>query len=231
MSRRAARQAAVEILYAADVRGVDPGDVLDERRDADDYAALLVREATRRRDELDGFITRHAVDWRIDRMSSVDRNVIRVGVLELLLGEVPHAAVMDEAVEIAKRFSGAEAGKFVNGVLAAVLQEMDYGQGGVGDAGGGGGGAGGGEVGGAGSAGGVGAGGGGGAGAGAGGGGGAGAGAGGGGGAGAGAGGGGIGRGGSTGGGRSEGAVADGGSGAKGNGASAGEGGARRESL
>src|SRR5919108_2315306 len=124
MSRRAARVAAVEILYAADVRGVDAETVASERRDCDAYAALLVREAKRRATELDGMIERHSIGWRLDRMSLVDRNVLRIAVLELLMSDVPPAAVIDEAVDIAKLFSGEEAGRFVNGVLAAVATAL-----------------------------------------------------------------------------------------------------------
>jgi N utilization substance protein B len=124
MSRRAARVAAVEILYAADVRDVDAADILAERAGSDAYTDLLVIEVARRRPELDEIIGRHAVDWRVDRMSVVDRNVLRVAVLELLSGDVPAAAAIDEALEIAKRFSGEQAVGFVNGVLAAVLQDV-----------------------------------------------------------------------------------------------------------
>ncbi|HYZ90989.1 MAG TPA: transcription antitermination factor NusB [Actinomycetota bacterium] len=133
MSRRAARVAAVEVLYAADVRDVEASDVLAERPAPDPYTDLLVGEVARRRGELDEIIGRHAVDWRVDRMSPVDRNVLRIAVAELLLAEVPAAAVIDEALEIAKRFSGEQAVAFVNGVLAAVLQ--DVGAGGVDDGG------------------------------------------------------------------------------------------------
>jgi len=168
MSRRAARVAAVEVLYAADIRGANPLDVLGERPDVEDYTEELVREAISKRDELDDLISRHSVGWTLDRMSPVDRNVLRIGTLELLVGDVPAAAVIDEAIDIAKRFSGEEAGRFVNGVLDAVRQELVGSGGGGGAEGGsagGGGGAGGGGAG-AGGAGGAGAGGAGGAGAG-----------------------------------------------------------------
>ena len=161
MSRRAARVAAVEVLYAADIRGANPLDVLGERPDVEDYTEELVREAISKRDELDDLISRHSVGWTLDRMSPVDRNVLRIGTLELLVGDVPAAAVIDEAIDIAKRFSGEEAGRFVNGVLDAVRQELVGSGGGGGAEGGsagGGGGAGGGGAG-AGGAGGAGAGG------------------------------------------------------------------------
>lgn len=121
MSRRAARLAAVEVLYAADVREADALQVASERDDLDGYGTDLVRGVVARREEIDELLTAHAVGWRPGRMSPVDRNVLRVAVLELLEGDVPPAAIIDEAVEIAKHLSGEEAGRFVNGVLAGVL--------------------------------------------------------------------------------------------------------------
>jgi N utilization substance protein B len=118
-SRRAARVAAVETLYAADVRGV-PASELGE--DLPEYASHLVREIEARRPEIDELLTAHATGWRPERMSPVDRNVLRVAVLELLEGDVPPAAAIDEAIEIAKSLSGEEAGRFVNGVLGGVLE-------------------------------------------------------------------------------------------------------------
>jgi len=120
-SRHAARVAAVETLYAADVRGVAPSELIE---DIAEYAAQLVRAVEARRAEIDELLTAHATGWRPDRMSPVDRNVLRVAVLELLEGDVPPAAAIDEAVEIAKNLSGEEAGRFVNGVLGGVLQAI-----------------------------------------------------------------------------------------------------------
>jgi N utilization substance protein B len=116
--------AAVEILYAADVRGVPAAQLAAEDEDLPAYAAHLVEAVSERRDEIDALLTEHAVGWRPDRMSPVDRNVLRVAVLELLEGDVPPAAAIDEAVEIAKNLSGEEAGRFVNGVLGGVLQAI-----------------------------------------------------------------------------------------------------------
>ena len=119
MTRRAARVAAVEMLYAADIREVPASQLVDE--DAHPYTKLLVSAVCERQGEIDRLLAEHAIGWRPERMSPVDRNVLRVGALEILQGEVPAAALIDEAVEIAKSFSGAEAGRFVNGVLAAIL--------------------------------------------------------------------------------------------------------------
>ncbi len=135
MSRRAARVAAIEVLYGAGVRDVGVAELLGERGDVDPYTELLVHHVIDRRGELDDLIRGHSIDWAPERMSPVDLNVLRVGVLELLERDVPPAAVIDEAVEIAKHFSGEDAGRFVNGVLAAVMSKIqDDGAGGVGGA-------------------------------------------------------------------------------------------------
>jgi N utilization substance protein B len=124
VSRRASRIAAVEVLYGADVRNTGTDELTRERTDLDDYALHLVEEVRSRQAQLDDIITKHSLGWTTDRMSSVDRNVLRVAVLELMERDVPKAAAIDEAVEIAKRFSGEEAGRFVNGVLAAVMSTL-----------------------------------------------------------------------------------------------------------
>ncbi len=135
MSRRAARITAVEVLYGADVRGEPAPQLLDERDDADPYARHLVDNVHARRAELDGLIADHARSWRPERMSPVDLNVLRVAAFELIEGDVPPAAVIDEAIDIAKRFSGEEAGRFVNGVLEGLRQSL-VGGGGAGGGGG-----------------------------------------------------------------------------------------------
>src|SRR5436309_204802 len=104
MSRRASRIAAVEVLYGADVRGSETQTLLDERDDLDDYALHLVEQVRERMPQLDDLIASHSVGWTTERMSPVDLNVLRVAVLELLERDVPKAAAIDEAVEIAKRF-------------------------------------------------------------------------------------------------------------------------------
>ena len=94
---------------------------MDLHEELSQYANHLVSAVEARRGEIDALLTAHATGWRPERMSPVDRNVLRVAVLELLEGDVPPAAAIDEAVEIAKNLSGDEAGRFVNGVLGGVL--------------------------------------------------------------------------------------------------------------
>jgi transcription antitermination protein NusB len=122
VSRRAARLAAVELLYGLDVRGDGEG-VEEQGQDA--YSQHLVRGVRDRLPDLDEVIRRYAVGWAPERMSVVDRNILRVAAFELLEDEVPAPAVIDEAVSIAKKLSGVKAGRFVNGVLEAVRQVLD----------------------------------------------------------------------------------------------------------
>lgn len=126
MSRRRARITAVELLYAADVRGVPVGTLLAERETeaVAPYAAHVALACEERREEIDGLLRGASTKWTPERMALVERNVLRVGILELLEGEMPTAAAIDEAIEVTKRFSGDEAARFVNGVLEGVRSRL-----------------------------------------------------------------------------------------------------------
>ena len=91
----------------------------------DPYAIDVVTGVSEHGVRIDALITRLAPDWPVDRMPTVDRAVIRLGVYELMeRPDVPTAVILDEAVTLAKRYSTDEAGKFVNGVLAAPAREL-----------------------------------------------------------------------------------------------------------
>ena len=92
---------------------------------ADDFANELLCGAVRRAPEADGLIAAHAEHWRLERMSAVDRNILRLAVFELLEGQTPPPVVIDEALEIAHRFSGDEAAHFINGVLDAIRKDIE----------------------------------------------------------------------------------------------------------
>jgi N utilization substance protein B len=124
--RSDAREQAVSLLYEAEQRTVSAMSLVAER-------GLVAEELTRSlligvedsRERIDAVITAHARDWPLERMPAIDRAVLRLGVHELLSRpEVPVAVVIDEAVEIAKRFSTDDSGRFVNGVLAAVARDV-----------------------------------------------------------------------------------------------------------
>ncbi|MBI4875478.1 MAG: transcription antitermination factor NusB [Acidobacteria bacterium] len=112
---------AIEAYYGSLLREDEEFDVPPRR---DKFMAELVRSAVARLEEIDDRIQKHSAHWRLDRMPAVDRNIIRLAVCELLLGGTPPAVVIDEALELARRFSGEESVPFVNGVLDAVKREM-----------------------------------------------------------------------------------------------------------
>ena len=128
MRRADARAQALEVLYEADSRGESPAAVMARRRAGegdplDAYAVELVEGFLAHAAEIDRMIAGHARRWHLDHMPVVDRNALRLGLYELAWGGIPPAVAMDEAVELCKRFSTAEAGRFVNGILAAVAAE------------------------------------------------------------------------------------------------------------
>ncbi|HXH81858.1 MAG TPA: transcription antitermination factor NusB [Candidatus Tectomicrobia bacterium] len=130
--RRKAREIALQFLYQLDQHGAaDPaphaGDFWERHPVAPDtrrYAEELVRGATRRHDEIDAIIAQCAERWDLERMAVVDRNILRLAVYELLWEPaVPPKVVINEAIEIAKKFGTGESGRFINGVLDRILKE------------------------------------------------------------------------------------------------------------
>ena len=119
----------MQALYQADVSRFTIEDALDnvfeeEKLIAEtkDFAGKLAKTAWKQKDEIDHLITKHSKDWRLDRMGSVDRNILRLAFSELLVKETPHQIVVDEAVELAKKYSSPEAAKFINGILGGYLK-------------------------------------------------------------------------------------------------------------
>ena len=125
-TRRQARELALSLLYEADTKTVAPAEVLaDFPIDPDPFAADLVSGVGEHQTEIDDLIRRFARDWTIDRMPVVDRNLLRIGIYELLQRpDVPTAALISEAVELARRYSTEESGRFVNGMLGRIAEEV-----------------------------------------------------------------------------------------------------------
>lgn len=121
--RSDARERALILLYEAETKGIAPSEVLaNQISPADELTTELVRGVETNLERLDEAIAAHAKGWTLSRMPAIDRNVLRVGAFELLgRPDVPVAVVLDEAVELAKRFSTDDSGRFVNGVLAALV--------------------------------------------------------------------------------------------------------------
>jgi N utilization substance protein B len=124
--RSDARERALYLLYEAEAKGISPVDALElQIVDPDELTTMLVRGVSEHRSRLDGMIAAKATDWRLDRMPVLDLNVLRLGTFELAeRPDVPVAVVIDEAVELAKRFSTDNSGRFVNGVLSALAAEL-----------------------------------------------------------------------------------------------------------
>ncbi|WP_435068006.1 transcription antitermination factor NusB [Amycolatopsis thermoflava] len=125
--RRALRRRAVEILYEAAQRSLDPVTLLADRvgsTDADpigDYTISLVEGVTSNRERIDELLAEHAHGWSLERMPPVDLAVLRVGVYELLwAADVPDPVAIDEAVGLARELSTDDSPRFVNGVLGRI---------------------------------------------------------------------------------------------------------------
>jgi len=125
-SRREGRERALSLLYEAEVKQLSPGGLLAELPvQPERFVADLVEGVDAHQSRIDGLIARFAIDWTLDRMPAVDRNLLRLAVYELLeRPDIPLGAVISEAVELAKRYSTDESGRFVNGVLASVAAEV-----------------------------------------------------------------------------------------------------------
>jgi N utilization substance protein B len=133
-TRRKSRELALQMLFQADMGRQDLEQVRhtfwNERADISDevrgFADDLFRTAVERAGEIDGLIERHAEHWRMDRMAAVDRNILRSGVAELLaFPATPRPVVINEAIEIARRFSSPDAVQFINGVLDSVARDLE----------------------------------------------------------------------------------------------------------
>ncbi len=141
LARRAARELALNIIYQADSCGVPFEEALDTAMEfadltdledinpdlaaeARDYARTLATGVRMHLVELDAIIARLSEGWTLDRQPAVDRNVLRMALYEILhVADVPPIVAVDEAVEMAKKYSTAESGRFVNGVLAGFFRE------------------------------------------------------------------------------------------------------------
>lgn len=118
MSKRPHRTQALEALYAADSVESDP-----DLEGLSAKARRLVEGVWANRADLDSAIGEAATGWRVERMPSVDRNVLRVGLYELWHSDTPVGVVIDQAVELAKTYSTARSGGFVNGILGRLAEE------------------------------------------------------------------------------------------------------------
>jgi transcription antitermination protein NusB len=138
--RRRARQAALQMLYQCEAGGVTPEEAIATHdqieqairtgsEDADAFASRLVVGTIGHVAEIDPLIAASAEHWRPERMALIDRLILRMAVYQLLHEpDIPPVVVIDEAVELARRFSGAESSRFVNGVIDAIRKKIEDGR-------------------------------------------------------------------------------------------------------
>ncbi|MBU3901263.1 transcription antitermination factor NusB [Patescibacteria group bacterium] len=136
-NRHLARSIAMQSLYEWDFWGKDEGKLNEAVAknmeefgpglDGADFIWRLVKGVAENYPKLDKIIAKSAPEWPLDQITIIDRNILRLGLYELLLGdrnEVPPKVAINEAIELAKSFSGESSGKFVNGVLGTVYREI-----------------------------------------------------------------------------------------------------------
>ncbi|MDQ1469428.1 MAG: transcription antitermination protein NusB [Bryobacterales bacterium] len=137
MARHRARQQAMQILFQWDLRRTELQEILRGYYESllvsedspakpirDAFAEQLVSGVVGNIEKIDECITKHAEHWKMQRMPAVDRNLLRLAVYELMRTDTPPAVVIDESLELARRFSGEESVHFINGVLDAVRKEV-----------------------------------------------------------------------------------------------------------
>jgi N utilization substance protein B len=131
-ARSRSRQRALQLLFLWDARRQPLEEVFsayfdslysEEHPTPDAFAEDLVRGAVEHLSTLDERIAKHAEHWRMERMPAVDRNILRLAVYEMAYGATPAAVAIDEALELARKFSGEDSVQFVNGVLDAIHRE------------------------------------------------------------------------------------------------------------
>jgi len=134
MSRRKAREMALQALFQLDYNRTDKDEALQavfsEREGTSDsaklYAQELVKGTQAHLSEIDGIISANSSEWKIDRMAGVDRNITRIAVYEMRFGkeQLPPNIIINEAVELAKTFGTEESGRFINGVLGSLVKKQ-----------------------------------------------------------------------------------------------------------
>jgi len=130
-SRRAARELALNVLYQIDVAHIPPDEALATALEntsleggAAEFATSLVKGTLEHLKDIDDRVRRLSVGWELQRQPAVDRNILRMAFFEILyMDQIPPSVSINEAVDLAKKYSTEESGRFVNGVLGALLRE------------------------------------------------------------------------------------------------------------
>ena len=119
--RRAARRTALVLLYQWDVTGQELASLFEG--EIDPFARELAEAVVEQHEEIDRRITEAADEWTADRLGAIERNILRMAILELDRGDIPVEVAIDEAVSLAKRYSSEDAGRLVNGILGQIVKQ------------------------------------------------------------------------------------------------------------
>ena len=130
--RRISRELALRALFQADVAGTSAEEAIESSTsgahnaaEVIDFARDLVLGTLEHRPRIDSVIQKYARGWTLERMANVDRSILRLAIFELLcLPDIPPSVTVDEAVELAKKYSTAESGRFVNGILGNLIRDL-----------------------------------------------------------------------------------------------------------
>ncbi|MGI6093295.1 MAG: transcription antitermination factor NusB [Veillonellaceae bacterium] len=135
MSRRKAREVALQVLFQLDFNTSSKEEALEAvvletgrlSGNAQKYAIALIEGTQSNRAMIDEIISSVSSDWKLGRMASVDRNIVRIAIYEMKLADerIPPNVVINEAVELAKKFGSDESGRFVNGILGTLVKDHE----------------------------------------------------------------------------------------------------------
>ncbi|MDD2553724.1 MAG: transcription antitermination factor NusB [Desulfotomaculaceae bacterium] len=137
MSRRQARKRALQVLFQVDIGGADPGEAMDyldhlddeefgKMTDKEDFAGKLVYGVLANSAFIDRVIAVVSKDWRLERMANVDRNLMRLALYEVFFcDDIPNNVSVNEAIDLGKIFGGPDSGKFINGILGKVIENIE----------------------------------------------------------------------------------------------------------
>jgi N utilization substance protein B len=129
MKRRTAREKALQALFQIDVSNTDADSAIEhvlEGEKGDEYLDRLVHGVLEHKDEIDSVIKENLEKWSLERLATVDRNLLRIAAFELkfVRDEVPENVILDEAIEIAKIYGDDQSSRFVNGVLSKIKEKL-----------------------------------------------------------------------------------------------------------
>lgn len=133
MKRRAVRELVLKALFACEVGKNDPAAILNvlwEEENVDEiareFSAYLVEGVLAKLADIDKTLKEYTIEWDLHRMAAVDRNIMRMALFEMVYSnEIPRAVVLNEAIELGKKFGAEESSRFINGVLGKISQDLD----------------------------------------------------------------------------------------------------------